>query len=254
MAPGILNIVACSSIGLGFRHWKNPEKETPSVLDVLLLGTAVHVVVLTIISIAIQGPDEVFFNRMVAPPMLRAFPLATVLAGRVLADYQLRIRAESQVKLHEDLVRHLLGDSPLITLLLEPGTGRILEANPAALSFYGYSTSTLLQKRLQDLQVKEPVAMADKVFSEHGPGSSFLHQHHQLANGRIREVDVCTGTIQHEGQHVEILFVIDITERMESLRNIQEALEEREHILETAMDGFWITDDTYRIRDRCLRC
>jgi len=85
-----------------------------------------------------------------------------------------------------------------IMLIVEPGSGRILDANPAACKFYGYSKEELLNLLISDINMLPPneVQRQRRAASEKREGY-FLFPH-RLKNGEIRLVDVCSCPIPDE--------------------------------------------------------
>jgi PAS domain S-box-containing protein len=238
--PGVMTVMASSSIGLGFRRWVNPEKETVNFAHATLLGFGVNLCSLLIIEFYIEGisePSEIIL------PMLTAFPLATVLASRILGDYQARSQAETRVARSEDLIQNIFEDSPLSVLVLDPETNTILDANDTAVELYGYPKQTLTTLSLSDLQVKEPIGFGDRSRIFSSIPSNFKRYHHRLASGEIRVIDQCRGEAHFAGRDVELMFVTDITDQLQYVQQTQDSLREKEDILGTAMDGFWVLDD-----------
>lgn len=68
-----------------------------------------------------------------------------------------------------------------VMLLIEPETGRIVDANPAAVAFYGYARDTL--QRMQSKWRK----------GAHSPtkrGCNYFIFRHRQSNGDIRTVEI----------------------------------------------------------------
>ena len=247
--PGTISICSSSLIGLLFRKWINPEKEEVHLSHTILLGYAVHLCIVFITAFLINTSNAELIAKGYIVPLLTAFPIATILASRILADYQSKKRVESYVALNEDMIRSIFDDSPLIVLLLDPISKAILDANDTALDYYGHNKGALQHLTLKDLEVKQSVGMRDVINVMGSIPQPFHHVRHRLASGDIRDVDVSYGTAYFEGNEVELMFVVDITEQIQFIESTHEALVEKDEILQTAMDGFWITDDLFIIQE-----
>ena len=100
-----------------------------------------------------------------------------------------------------------------IMLLIEPQTGVILDANQAAVNFYGYSKSKLYGMSIQEINAMPPELVAlerQKAFKEER--NYFIFQH-RLANGEERVVEVHSSPIILQEKHLLFSIIHDITER-----------------------------------------
>lgn len=101
-------------------------------------------------------------------------------------------------------------------LLIDPEAGTILEANPAALEFYGYSGSAIKQLKISDL--------SNSLRDQAPPDAAFvpdqLRDHffaaHRRANGEIRQVEVYSGPFRFGGRDILYSIVHDVTERKQA--------------------------------------
>lgn len=125
-----------------------------------------------------------------------------------------RIQAEQARKESEELYRSMFCANVAIMLLVEPDTGAIIDANPAASQYYGYSHKELLRLKIFDLntmakeQVGQLMGLARTSNCKH-----FLFKH-RLAGGSIRDVEVYTGPIQRLGRPLLFSIVHDVTDRV----------------------------------------
>jgi PAS domain S-box-containing protein len=82
---GSLVILSSATIGLLVRRRLKPDTTPPSALNLYLFGCAVHLVMVTLM---LTLPRETIFDvfRNMGVPILVFYPLATVLAGKILSD------------------------------------------------------------------------------------------------------------------------------------------------------------------------
>lgn len=132
-----------------------------------------------------------------------------VVIADVTGEYRIReALRESEERFHLMFEKH-----DAIMLLIEPETGRILDANQAAARFYGYPVERLCAMSVQDISASSP----DKV-SLKGDGSlpeyrdDFVFSH-RLANGEERVVEVHASPILLRGQSILFAIIHDITKR-----------------------------------------
>ena len=118
-------------------------------------------------------------------------------------------------------------------LVIDPKDGDIVDANPAALSYYGWSHEELTAKKITDINM----LTREQVFQEIEKAKSeqrrrFIFRH-RLANGDIRDVEVHSGPIQLHGQQFLYSIIHDITDR----KRTEEALESERDKLKALLDG-----------------
>jgi len=98
-------------------------------------------------------------------------------------------------------------ENPAPKLLLDPAQGDILDANPAALRFYGYSQDELIHLNLAALQMVPRYGPLTEPFS----ASSHYIAVHRQASGDLRDVEVFGGDIDIQERRLRYMLVHDIT-------------------------------------------
>jgi diguanylate cyclase (GGDEF)-like protein/PAS domain S-box-containing protein len=123
-------------------------------------------------------------------------------------------------------------------LLIDPADGRIIDANPAASAFYGYSRDELLALAITDInQMTRAEVEAEMARALHENRDHFIFPH-RLKNGTVRTVEVYSGPYHHHDRLILYSIVHDITERIESERAIREAAT----VFEASTEAIMITD------------
>ncbi|RUQ37748.1 MAG: PAS domain S-box protein [Candidatus Competibacteraceae bacterium] len=155
MLAGLLIISSTASIGLLWRRWRPPTRSL-GVLELYGFGLVVHIAMLLCLWTL---PSPVFWSvlQQIALPVLLAFPLATVLLGRLLSYQFERRRAQEALRASEEKLRCYLDYAPLGVFITDQ-SGRYVEVNPAAGRMLGYSEAELLGMTIP--QVLAPEAHA----------------------------------------------------------------------------------------------
>ena len=144
---------------------------------------------------------------------LLLFSLTLSLLGTRASAERMAERLTKDLRTSEQSYRNQFANNSAVMLLVDPATGAVLDANAAALSFYGYSRENLLTLRTADintLPADEVRAAMSSVKPEEGRRFEFQHR---LADGSLREVEVSSSRIEFGGRTVLHSIIHDITAR-----------------------------------------
>lgn len=111
-----------------------------------------------------------------------------------------------------------------VMLLIDPDTADIIDANPAALDFYGYSLETITGMKISDINTLSKEQIFDEMQMAKTEQRTYFIFRHRLADGEIRDVEVYSGPIFMNGRKVLFSIIHDITER-------KKAEEERDRLI-----------------------
>ncbi len=92
--------------------------------------------------------------------------------------------------------------------------GKILDANPAAAQFYGYSQETLRTMKISDINTLEVPAVYQEMQAAMSDRKTSFYFVHRLANGELRDVQVSAVSINSGGKDILFSIVNDITEQI----------------------------------------
>jgi diguanylate cyclase (GGDEF)-like protein/PAS domain S-box-containing protein len=146
---------------------------------------------------------------------------------------------------NEARFKHFFDANNSVMLLIDPETGKILDANYSAKEFYGYTEDALKEltiyqiNQLSDEQTKHEMhlALAEK--------SSHFNFTHRLANDSLRDVEVYSSPTLVQGKSILFAIIHDITER-KKLENQQKLAAS---VFKHAREGIIITDENADIID-----
>ena len=121
--------------------------------------------------------------------------------------------AEEALKESEERYRSFFNNNHSVMLLVDPKSSDIVDANPAAVSFYGWNKQELTGKKISDINTLSK----EQVFKEIERAKTQKRRHfffsHRLASGEIRDVEVYTGPIKVHGKELLCSIIYDITSR-----------------------------------------
>ncbi|HEV7662607.1 MAG TPA: EAL domain-containing protein, partial [Chloroflexota bacterium] len=125
-----------------------------------------------------------------------------------------RVLAEEALRANEARYRQMFEGNQTIQLLVDPASGAIVDANPAACTYYGYSRTSLLARNITELNVRptpEVRALMAEVRAE-SRGEFFAR--HRLATGEIRDVQVHSNAFPDGDRQLLYSVIHDVTDRL----------------------------------------
>lgn len=130
--------------------------------------------------------------------------------------------AEDFIKENEERFRSIFTDNPLVMMIIHPETGKIIEINPAACNFYGYSRDEFINSLYSyDLNVSSKQdEFRDLWLSKNRKRKQFQAKH-KMKNGTIKNVEIYSGPILIREKKLILSVVNDITERVLAEENVK---------------------------------
>ena len=117
-----------------------------------------------------------------------------------------RKKTETALRESKKLYRDIFEKNNAIKWLLDPSSGEIIDANPAACEFYQYSHEEITKLRLWDINIENEADVRELLDCASSGGNTEFMFKHRLASGEIRDVQVYTGALESGGKkiHAEV--------------------------------------------------
>lgn len=167
------------------------------------------------IPITRQGAETTYISAQNIP-----IPSKNLMLSMVW-DTTRRVRAEQALRESEARYRGVFQNNHAVMLVLDPASGAIIDANPAACAYYGWTRDELCAMRIDQL---DPLPM-DETLAEmeraRADGRYCLNLRHRLANGEVRDVEVYSGPVEVQGQQLVYAIVHDITDRVRAEEEVR---------------------------------
>jgi PAS domain S-box-containing protein len=123
-------------------------------------------------------------------------------------------QSKAALRQSERLYHSMFEKSGAMQLLIDPRDGAIVDANPAAVEFYGYGAAELRDMKIGAINTLSYAKSQEELSAAvTGRCSHFLFQH-RLATGVIRDVEVYSSPNQIGGRTLLHAIVHDITDRI----------------------------------------
>ncbi len=165
----------------------------------------------------------------------------------LVKEIEARKRTEKSLRESEKLYRDIFLKNSAMKWLVDPSTARIIDANPAACSFYGYSHEEITTLRLWDINMLSEAQVRKDLASALADEQTEFKFKHLTASGEIRYVQVFTGKLESGGKTLFHSIIIDITERHYLEEKRKEAISQLQATLDATADGIVVLSLDSRI-------
>ena len=135
-------------------------------------------------------------------------------------------KADEALRESEERYRSLFNSNHSVMLLIDPEYGNIVDANPAAISYYGWDLETLTKRKITDINM----LTENQVFLEM-ESAKREHRHHfifkhRLSNGDVRDVEVYSGPIRLNQKKLLYSIIHDVTARIRAEKESEKLISE----------------------------
>ncbi len=238
---GVLVIISSVSIGIIFHYRYIKHGRVVSSMTLLMFGCIVHIS-MVLLMLTLPSPFHYNVLKNIALPVLLTYPLAVVLAGRIISENLTRTRfiealkkSESEYRSSEWRLRTLLQAIPDLVWLKDVN-GVYLACNSKFERFFGASESEIVGKKDYDYMEAD---LADffrerdrKALEAGGPVSNEEWITYKDSGERVLLETIKTPMLDYSGAVIGVLGIgRDITERKTSSERIAGLLAEKELLL-----------------------
>ena len=159
-----------------------------------------------------------------------------------LRDITARRVAEEALQASEERYRQLFESNGSVQFLIDIATGQILDVNPAAARFYGWTRAQMKSMKVwdvSDISAGEWKEYADDVSHGHG---TVARRDHRLASGEIRTVEVFAGCFTLGKVRVFHSIVHDVSDRVRAEEARRDSEARFRSAVDNSMDIFTMLD------------
>lgn len=136
----------------------------------------------------------------------------TALNG-IFVDITEQKNVQSELAEREQTYREMFERSSAVKVLIDPQSGRVVDANAAAQAYYGYSFDGNDTQGIRQVSLMDD-AQLNAVMNRSADGAlQFFRSRHRLASGEEREVEVHMGPVRMHGRQYVHVIVHDVTDR-----------------------------------------
>jgi PAS domain S-box-containing protein len=135
---------------------------------------------------------------------------------------------EKALRESEEQFRKLFEKHSAVHLLIDPERERIVNANQAAATFYGFRLDVLTQMNIGDINTLPAEKLREHMDRARNSYNYYFETQHRVVDGRIREVEVFSSAIDLQGKIYLHSIIHDISEKKKLLADVIAAKEKAE--------------------------
>jgi PAS domain S-box-containing protein len=162
------------------------------------------------------------------------------------AENSERIKAEETLRESEERYRNVFQNHTAVKLLIDPDNGNIIEANEAAVNYYGWPYDRLKQMKIQEINALPPDDVNKEMKNVLSGKRIHFEFRHRRADGSIRDVEVFSSKIKIKGKDLLHSIIHDITDRKRVEEKLRESEEKYRLIAENMADVIALLDMNLR--------
>ena len=158
-----------------------------------------------------------------------------------------RVRTEEALIESEASYSALFYNNYSVSLLIDPDTGLIVDANDAACRYYGYSQEHLTSMGIYDLnRLQKDSVVRNLVRAKNEKEKHFFSTHYR-ADGEKRYVEIYSGPITVKGKPLFYSIIHDITDRKQAEQALRESETKLNVILQGSPIPTFVIDTGHRV-------
>ena len=148
----------------------------------------------------------------------------------------------------EERYRQQFQQSGAVMLIIDPESGAVIDANPAACSFYDYPYQTLLTLKNSDLATSSPAELAQCMAEvRDGTKRQFIARH-RLSNDTTREVELFGNPVTFQGKTLLHFVIVDITGRQVAEQELRNKMDFAENLVMNSTTPTFVIDSGHQVQ------
>mgnify|MGYP001273128550 CR=1 FL=1 len=122
-------------------------------------------------------------------------------------------KSHEELIVSEDRFRKMFKGHSSIMVLVDPEIATVIDANDAAVKFYGYSVEDLKSKYPHDISLHPKDEVTTNIASMVAGQMKSIQVQHQIASGEIKDVEIQASLILEKEKSLLFVTILDVTER-----------------------------------------
>jgi two-component system cell cycle sensor histidine kinase/response regulator CckA len=165
----------------------------------------------------------------------------------ILHDITERKWAEEARERSEKIYRQMFEGTRAVKLLIDPESGELIDANPAAADFYGYTVDDLKRLKISDINILTPEQISAEMTKAKTGRRGHFFFNHRLASGEIRDVEVHSSPLDVGDKRLLYSIIHDVTDRKRAEESLVRADRDWARTFNAISDLVMVLDDRHKI-------
>ncbi len=239
MVMGIATIITSLGTGLIWKRFLKIKKPRHMILNLYLFGIVVHLIMLGCTVFLPPSIRTETFNA-VAIPVITIYPVFTVILCLLLIHQRELYENRKLLEESEEKYSALFQNDHTVMLILDPSDHTIVDANPAALRFYGYSYEQITNMKVNQINTMDPAELKELISIAEKEKSNYFNFRHRKASGEEVEVELYSCPVTVNKKKYLFSIIHDISARIKAEKQRIESEEKFRTLVEGAPDAVYI--------------
>jgi len=173
----------------------------------------------------------------------------SILVTGLVFDITDRKKVEESLRQSDERNKSLFQDNHSVMLLINPETGEIIDANPIACRYYGWSNSEICSKNIAEINILTQTETFIEMQKAKNENRNHFFFKHRLASNEIRDVEVYSGPIRFGENTMLYSLVHDVTDRKKAEQELQISKDNLRAILDATKESIYLFDQEGKVID-----
>jgi len=142
----------------------------------------------------------------------------------------------------DKLYRQIFEKNQAIKLVIDPDDGKVIEANEAAVQFYGYTFEQLTSMSITEINTLSESEVFNEMQNAKKEERLFFNFQHRLASGEIKDVEVYSGPIEIANKTLIYSIIQDVSKRNNAERALKSTEQQLRDLLNHATAVIYMKD------------
>lgn len=152
-------------------------------------------------------------------------------------------RKTENINANEFLYRQMFQDNISIMLLLDKQSMEIIDANDAAVKYYGYSHKALINKKYSEICPTSIHKDFKKSLENITASNKLIISNHVLADGTNKYVEVAFSLLETKNREIVYAIIHDISERIVAQKELVESEKKYRALFDNIQDGIFVIQE-----------
>ena len=155
-------------------------------------------------------------------------------------EIKIRTEKEKVIVSSEKRYRSFFEMNNVVMLLTDCEKGRILDANPSAIRYFGFSKEDLVNKNIYDINIIDNDEMLNNLYEKTQVDENHYFLKQKNSKGEIRYVEIFQTPVIIEEKKMFLSIIFDITEKLVTENKLEHSMENYRLLFDNVNDAIFV--------------